>query len=93
MPVEVKRDKWESIKEELEKIGARVAKRTTHNSQPFVTDNRNYILDAKFDFILKPARLEDLINSISGVVENGIFRKEKVSEVWVGTEQGISIKK
>ena len=34
-----------------------------------------------------------MINDISGVVENGIFRREKVSEVWVGTSEGVKVKK
>ena len=92
VPVEVKRDKWEFVKKELEKIGATVSLRVK-NEEIFLSDNGNYILDAKFDFILKPARVESMINEINGVLENGIFRKEKVSEVWVGTEEGVKVKK
>lgn len=92
VPVEVKRDKWEFVKSELEKIGAKVSLRTK-NEEVFLTDNGNYVLDAKINFILKPAEVEGLINRIVGVLENGIFRKEKVSEVWVGTENGVKVKK
>ncbi len=41
---------------------------------PLVTDNGNWILDANFD-IEEPLALEEEINKISGVVENGIFAK------------------
>ena len=99
VPVEVKQDKWEFVKAELEKIGARVKLRERANSEQriansqFVTDNGNYILDSKFDLIIKPKTVEEIINGIPGVIENGIFRKEKVSEVLVGTEAGVKIKK
>ncbi len=91
LPVEVKKEKWESVKKELEKIGAKAHLRQKEGRN-FVTDNGNYILDAKFDFILKPDVVEDMINKISGVEENGIFRNSKVSEVWIGTESGVEIK-
>ena len=39
-----------------------------------VTDNGNWILDASFN-IEAPLSLEEKINKISGVVENGIFAK------------------
>ncbi|MFO7872132.1 MAG: ribose-5-phosphate isomerase RpiA [Candidatus Undinarchaeales archaeon] len=87
LPVEVMQFSWKHIKKDLEKLGARVKRRG--GKKPFVTDNGNYILDAQFETILKPARLEKLINDIPGVVENGIFRKEKVSIVLMGTENGV----
>jgi len=92
VPVEVKKEKWESAKKELEKIGAKVHLRQ-REGENFVTDNGNYILDAKLDFILKPETVENIINKIPGVEENGIFRKSKVSEVWVGGVSGVRILK
>jgi ribose 5-phosphate isomerase A len=91
LPVEVLKTKTEDVKKGLEKIGARVSLRGSEN--PFVTDNGNYILDAKFEYILKPDRLEQLINKIDGVVENGIFRKDKVTEVWVGSGEEVKVLK
>lgn len=91
LPVEVEKEKVEEVKEELKKIGARPELRG--EKKPFVTDNGNYILDAEFDAILKPERLEKLINKIEGVVENGIFRREKVEKVLVGTENGVDVLK
>ncbi len=87
LPVEVMQFSWKHVKNDLEKLGAKVERRG--GKKPFVTDNENYILDAKFETILKPERLEKLINNIPGVVENGIFRKEKVSIVLMGTEKGV----
>ncbi len=92
IPVEVLPFGVGLAKQELEQIGAKVKVRKV-GKENFVTDNSSYILDAKFDLILKPKEVERMINNIPGVIENGIFRKEKISEVWVGTEKGIKVKK
>lgn len=42
-------------------------------SGPILTDNSNIILDASFGAIEWPEKLEEELNSIVGVVENGIF--------------------
>jgi len=91
LPVEVMKFCWKPIKNDLEKLGAKVILRGRET--PFVTDNGNFILDTKFDKILKPAHLEEIINNIPGVVENGIFRNGKITEVLVGTNNGIEILK
>lgn len=44
-------------------------------SSPYTTDNGNLILLCKFQAIDNPALLESTINSIPGVIENGIFAK------------------
>jgi ribose 5-phosphate isomerase A len=41
--------------------------------EPFVTDNGNRILDCSFGPIADPARLEERIRHIVGVVESGLF--------------------
>ncbi|MFC3884646.1 ribose-5-phosphate isomerase RpiA [Bacillus songklensis] len=41
--------------------------------KPFVTDNGNYIFDCNFPDIPYPETLERKLNSIPGVVENGLF--------------------
>ena len=42
-------------------------------SEPFVTDNGNYVIDCKFALIENPSDLELKIKSITGVVETGLF--------------------
>ena len=56
--------------------------------EPYITDNSNYILDCEFDRINDPEGLEQEINNIPGVVENGLFIG-LVDEVIVGSKQGI----
>ncbi len=45
------------------------------DSEPFITDNGNYILDLSFDEngIENAVELEAILNNIPGVVENGLF--------------------
>ncbi|NMC04002.1 MAG: ribose-5-phosphate isomerase RpiA [Candidatus Lokiarchaeota archaeon] len=40
---------------------------------PVITDNGNFIIDAKLGIIDDPAAMERRLNEITGVVENGIF--------------------
>ena len=70
-------------KEALERLGC-VAK-LRGAEVPFVTDNGNYIYDCKFTSILEPYGLESRLNSIPGVVENGLFL-DLASHVVIGTE-------
>jgi ribose 5-phosphate isomerase A len=91
IPIEVLPYSWYQTKRQLEALGAAVSQRTEGGqyNKPFVTDNGMYILDAKFEHIFKPAQLEKIINNMPGVIENGIFRNEKVHKVLVATAQGI----
>jgi len=74
----------------LNKMGAEVQIRTGERLKdgPIVTDNGNYIIDAKFGIIENPKELSEKINEIKGVIENGIFY-ENISEIIVGTKNGI----
>jgi ribose 5-phosphate isomerase A len=57
---------------------------------PVITDNGNFILDAHFNIIGNPAELEVELNSIPGVVENGILANV-VDKVIVGRKTGIEV--
>lgn len=63
---------------EIEALGGLAKKRAG-----FVSDNGNVILDARFN-IIDPLRLERDINSIPGVLENGIFARRRPEKVIVG---------
>ena len=87
LPVEVLHYGWNSTKTALESFGCIVELRKIVN-EPYLTDNRNYILDCEFERIDDPAQLEIDINNIPGVVENGLFIG-LVDEVIVGGKTGI----
>ena len=73
VPVEVVAFGLEATQESLEVLGASVRLRMSPAGQPFVTDGGNRILDCNFDQISDPARLEQRIRHIVGVVESGLF--------------------
>ncbi len=55
---------------------------------PIITDNGNVIIDAEFGPIQEPAKLEDRLNSIPGVVETGLFI-EMADIVYLGTRSTV----
>ncbi len=73
VPIEVEKDKVEQVEEEVKKLGATKVeiKLSNVNQGPLVTDNGNYLLYAWFNHI--EANLEETINKIDGVIENGLF--------------------
>jgi ribose 5-phosphate isomerase A len=73
VPVEVVAFGLEATQEALEVLGASVEQRRSPSGQPFVTDSGNRILDCNFDRIADPARLEQRIRHVVGVVESGLF--------------------
>jgi len=72
LPVEVTPFAWQVTGRQIEKLGCSVSLRKDREL-PFVTDNKNYILDCRFNRIAKPEELAAQLNSIPGVVENGLF--------------------
>lgn len=54
----------------------------------FITDNGNIILDV-YNLPIKTAPLEDALNILPGVVENGLFTKRLADYVLVGCEEGV----
>ena len=40
---------------------------------PYITDNGNFIVDCAFGEIKDPPLLQELVNAITGVVDNGLF--------------------
>lgn len=72
----------------LERRGARVALRTALRKMgAVITDNGNMILDISFDRPIDPEEYEVFLNTIPGVVENGIFAR-KETEVFVAYRSG-----
>lgn len=74
VPVEVTPFGWEATKKHLEEIGASISIRVKRDHPDiFLTDGGNMILDCNFGVIDDPVQLEKEINSIAGVIENGLF--------------------
>ncbi|MCA6214561.1 MAG: ribose 5-phosphate isomerase [Thermococcaceae archaeon] len=89
VPIEVIPAAWRAIKEELEVFNATAELRMgVKKDGPVITDNGNFILDAKFERIEDPLDMEIELNNIPGVVENGIFA-DIADIVLVGTKDGV----
>jgi ribose 5-phosphate isomerase A len=90
LPVEVAQFGWQATAAALEQLGARPELRRADSAQPFVTDGGNFILDCLFGPIEDPPETERRINSIVGVVENGLF-VGRSSAVIVASQDGIDV--
>jgi ribose 5-phosphate isomerase A len=73
VPVEVTSFGLEAIQASLAVLGATARLRLSPTGEPFVTDGGNRIIDCAFGPITDPARLEERIGRIVGVVESGLF--------------------
>ena len=89
VPIEVIPAAWRAIAEEIEVFNAEAELRMASKKDgPVITDNGNFILDARFHRIEDPLDLEIELNNIPGVVENGIFA-DIADIVLVGTREGV----
>jgi ribose 5-phosphate isomerase A len=85
LPVEVIPMARSYVGREIVKLGGDPAYR-----QGVVTDNGNVILDIHNMSILNPVELERKLNSIVGVVTNGLFADRGADVVLTGTENGVT---
>ena len=80
LPIEIIPEARLSITRILEAQGIKVALREgVKKMGPVVTDNGNFIIDARWPEAadVDPKILEESLNKITGVVENGFFTKKK----------------
>jgi len=84
LPVEVIPMAEELLVSEIVKLGGTAVIR-----EGFITDNGNIIIDVHGMKITEPRALEDLLNSIPGVVTNGIFSHQGADIVLMATSDGV----
>jgi len=85
VPVEVLPEAYRSVQKKLTHLGAvSQVRMAVKKAGPVITDQGNFILDAKFTSINHPKQLEMEINNIPGVIENGIFTRP-VESVLIGS--------
>jgi ribose 5-phosphate isomerase A len=75
LPVEVIPFTVPWVMDEIVKIGGHPVLRMKANSasEPYLTDQQNYILDCKFEPIESPADLASRLEKIPGIAEHGLF--------------------
>ncbi|RMD84220.1 MAG: ribose-5-phosphate isomerase RpiA [Candidatus Dadabacteria bacterium] len=90
VPVEVIPEATSYVKDKLLSLGAEraVIRKAKAKHGPVITEKGNMIVDASFAEIGDD--LEDSINQITGVVENGLFT-DHADEIIVGRTEGVSI--
>jgi len=85
VPVEVLPQTYQSVKKRLLQMnGEPQLRMAIRKAGPVITDQGNFILDVKFRDIDNPKQMENNLNNIPGVIENGIFTK-RVEEVLIGS--------
>ena len=83
LPVEVIPMARSYVAREIVKLGGNPVLR-----EGFTTDNGNVILDVHGLEIMEPVKLETQLNSIVGVVTNGLFAARPADVLILGTESG-----
>ncbi|MDQ6960773.1 MAG: ribose-5-phosphate isomerase RpiA [Mariprofundaceae bacterium] len=84
LPIEVIPMARELVTGVAVKLGGRPVLR-----EGFTTDNGNIIIDVHGLIITDPPVMEDELNSIPGVVTNGIFARQRADVVLVGSPGGV----
>lgn len=90
VPVEVIPFGWPNAQRQIRALGwsSRLRQKNNH---VFKTDEGNFILDVEVGRIEDPATLENRLNSIPGVAENGLF-VDRTSLVIIGGTEGVEIR-
>jgi ribose 5-phosphate isomerase A len=88
VPIEVLPFASAHVIRRLQTMGGKPGLReATKKLGPVVTDNGNFIIDAVFGEIAKPAELQRKLKDIAGVVETGLFLK-MTDMVYIGKQSG-----
>ena len=88
VPVEIIPLARESAENYLKSLEASVTLRADNDGQPYRTDQKNLILDAKFEPIANLKELAHRLNQRAGIIEHGLFI-ELADDVIVAGENGI----
>ena len=73
VPLEVSEFSRFFVEEKIKSNGGNPVIRTLNKGYPFFTQNGNLVIDAHFDQITEPLKLEQLLLNIPGIIANGIF--------------------
>lgn len=92
VPIEVVKFGFKRTMDKISELGAKKVNLRVSPGKvgPIISDNGNIILDAFFGEINDPPSLEKELNSLPGVVENGIFTVRP--KVLIGKRDGEEIK-
>jgi ribose 5-phosphate isomerase A len=92
LPIEVLPFGEDLVRRELAKLGLGANLRTDAKGETLITDNGNWILDAKLDPPFDAAVLESTIVSLPGVLGTGFFLG-MADAVLIGSDDGVEIRR
>ena len=73
VPIEVFPTGWNTQAEYLESIGGKPTLRVKENGEPFLTDQKNLIVDCAFGPIADPESLTARLDRRAGIIGHGLF--------------------
>jgi ribose 5-phosphate isomerase A len=73
IPVEIVGFGWESTRAKLTALGFQTVLKRDDQGLPYRTDGGNLIVHCKFDGSIEPAKIEQTLSGVVGVVETGLF--------------------
>lgn len=89
--LEVVKDSLGYVSKMVKNLGGIPMVRTSNNKDGYViTDDGNFLLDIKFEYVRDFKKLNDDLNDIVGVIETSIFTKE-VTKIIVAGENGVRV--
>jgi len=89
VPIEVLPFAWEILTQYLNNLKAKSKLRRDAQKKPYLTDQKNYILDTVFGVIKDPEALNSNLNQRAGIIEHGLF-VELATDVIVAGAKGNS---
>ncbi len=89
MPLEVAPMAYRAVMDRLATMGCKkpLLRMAVAKAGPCVSDNGNFIIDADFGSIERPAELETKLCAIPGIIETGLFI-QMASEAYFGMQDG-----
>jgi len=90
LPVEVIPFGWKQVQSRIRKLYNVSSKLRMKGNQPLVTDHGHFILDARFRHITDASALNTTLNTIPGVVDNGLFIGMATHTI-IGSPDGVII--
>lgn len=89
VPVEILPFAQAYIERRLRALGAVPSLRRALSGAPYVTDQANFVLDARFPAIDDPAALATALDACPGILAHGLFLTE-IDAIYLAGPQGIS---
>jgi ribose 5-phosphate isomerase A len=89
LPIEVLPFAWQNEANYLKNLGAKIELRHLLKTKIYVTDQKNYIIDADFGSIPEPGVLNQRLNMRAGIIEHGLF-VDLASEIIIGGKEGVT---